>query len=239
MMNLSSGGTCNNELIELNTVYDCYHSCIDIEPQTTATMIGYIIRNNLVYWTAGMSMTPGSSVYAGISFGGEANTCYADSIQVYNNILKNLPFTGIDGHDYCSNILIHHNTIYGTHPSTTGQGIGIRNGGAHQIGTNIIRDNICQDATTICFQIVDHTKITTADYNAWYQSLGLSHDYTMIDGNPYHYNDQATYKSDTGYDAHGVWADPLFTDAANGVFTLQAGSPCKNTASDGTNMGAL
>src|SRR5437762_23138 len=32
--------------------------------------------------------------------------------------------------------------------------------------------------------------------------------------------------------------DPLFVDAANGDFQLQAGSPCIGTGSDGTDMGA-
>lgn len=38
-------------------------------------------------------------------------------------------------------------------------------------------------------------------------------------------------------DANSIEGDPLFTDPANGIFTLRAGSPAMGAASDGSNIG--
>lgn len=42
----------------------------------------------------------------------------------------------------------------------------------------------------------------------------------------------AEWKSRSGEDAHSMVSDPLFTNAANGVSTLTADSPCKDAGMD-------
>jgi hypothetical protein len=69
--------------------------------------------------------------------------------------------------------------------------------------------------------------MSEANNNLWYQSAGGTALYAEApEASEYHYNDQAAYKSATGFDTNGKWEDPKFIDAANGDFHLRTDSPC-------------
>ena len=56
---------------------------------------------------------------------------------------------------------------------------------------------------------------------------------------PYGQAALASWRQQTGADAHSIAADPLFVDPSVGNFQLQAGSPALTTASDGGAAGAF
>ena len=84
---------------------------------------------------------------------------------------------------------------------------------------NIIYTDV---ATSVGLIYWTSTGTLVSDYNQFYTT-----DVTLIfrkEGA--YYNTLALWAAGTGYDTHSVQSDPLFTDAANADFTLQASSPC-------------
>jgi PKD repeat protein len=68
---------------------------------------------------------------------------------------------------------------------------------------------------------------TTANYNLVYQDNGTSAEYIW---NGTTYGSQQTLNAATGQEAHGIFADPGFADAANSNFQLTAASPAIDSA---------
>lgn len=69
-----------------------------------------------------------------------------------------------------------------------------------------------------------NTSGNTFDYNCWYVNSGSTK--FIYDG--VQYNSFVSYKNNSGQDSHAVNSDPLFSDAANHDFHLNALSPCKD-----------
>lgn len=85
-------------------------------------------------------------------------------------------------------------------------------------------DVVSGGSTWVAIQVDDAAAVAVCDYNAWYTAGGTV--YANIAGSLYHSDDQAAYQAATGWDAHGLWQDPLVVSASD--LSLQAGSPCIN-----------
>ena len=111
----------------------------------------------------------------------------------------------------------------------------------------LIRDNIVFD-TSDPLTVGNSNTSVTLNYNGYHLSAD-DPDAIEYHGSNYSLANFNTYKSDTGQDANSATGDPLFVNTAdpdgpdNTWFTaddgllLQAGSPYKNAASDGLDMG--
>lgn len=103
-------------------------------------------------------------------------------------------------------------------------------GTAAYLVNHVWKNNIIEggNANGIAFSTpASLTWVNAADYNDWHTTLDkiierrdtwASYDFEAWQG--------------AGYDAHGISADPLFTNEASHVLTLQSGSPCKDTGTD-------
>ena len=236
LSNLTTYNTTNN-IVEDNTIFDCYHSCIDMQTTiSNGTNSGHIIRRNLIYTTPNYAKP--SLGCSGILIGSDAELRVIDDVEISDNIIFNIWSQGIGCYGYVTNTNFYNNTIYGTNPlNTTLYTAGIHIGGPGISGINI-KNNVVMDIYSgagggdRCLYISDSSQIFSCDNNLWYQSSGGTRMYTGVDSINYHYDDFAAYKTATGWDTNGLWEDPLMTDPANGDFTLQATSPCINAGVD-------
>jgi hypothetical protein len=205
--------TNSNNVIENNTVYDCYNSLILLNCRSGYTMQNNIIRNNYLYHSAGFSA---AVTDYGISF--LAQTGKTSSAKLHNNIVSTKR-RAISIDDYSENYEIYNNAIYSLY------GSGIRISGTGTSG-NILKNNIVSGAGLYALQVVDASAISACDYNLWYAPTGTA--YVLVGASAYHSDDFATYKSDTGWDAHGLWQDPLVVSVSDSNFRLQSTSPAIN-----------
>ena len=96
----------------------------------------------------------------------------------------------------------------------------------HYEGAGVtVKNNVFYGTGTAGIFNCDSYSGFTSDYNIAY-ALGS--------GNWGDWNDLAAWRTASGQDAHSSVADPSFTNAAGGDFTLQAGSPCIDV---GVNLG--
>jgi hypothetical protein len=76
--------------------------------------------------------------------------------------------------------------------------------------------------------IASYPKVTNAniqlDHNLYYTALGAN-DTSAFTWNNNNYSGFAAYRSGSHQDAHSVFANPKFVNAAAGNFALAAGSP--------------
>lgn len=208
-------------LIEGNTVYNCYHSLINIHGNASYTQENAIIRYNHVYadgdWVSGWGQGAGGA--NGIYVQGTAV-----NFKVYYNIVHDLPddtSTGgivVNGNTTGSQF-IYNNVIYKCYNNI--------NTGAGGV-TVTIKNNISFEAANYLIESQDDTNIT-CDYNCFYEGAGSFKTYTSGGGVD---TSWADYRSGSGFDANGINANPLFVNAASADFHIQAGSPCRNTGTD-------
>ncbi len=91
--------------------------------------------------------------------------------------------------------------------------------------------------------IFSYTGTSLFDYDGWVGSPYIgNHNLFQNRAGVVAFGDRgaslSAWKTNNGQDAASIEANPQFTNAANGDFSLQAGSPALNAASDGTNIGA-
>jgi hypothetical protein len=135
------------------------------------------------------------------------------------------------------NNLVYNNTVYGCN-------IGISvwqdlyDFTTATMQNNIIKNNICLGNVTRPLSCGNG-----GDNNGTYNGSGNVYEYNCFGVESANFirwavsGDKSTYDAwETAYggSTHSIEADPLFTNAAGGVFTLQAGSPCINA---GANLG--
>jgi hypothetical protein len=149
--------------------------------------------------------------------------------------------------------VIRHNSCYITNGPASGHGAnrgGIRFRTGGQYGGTFedmtITDNVLVYA--VDSRLYDYESIGsyptnhTNDYNLLYRPNGGSEggayapnatSYALSSGG------LTSWRAATTFGDHDIWAqDPLYTNPASGDLSLQTGSPARNAASDGLNMGA-
>ena len=112
------------------------------------------------------------------------------------------------------------------------------------VGVNGPYENLVLTNNIIAFNGNDQISITSppgdgntifSDYNCWLKDP-RSKRMSRLAGQPT--QTLAELQQVHGTDANSIEADPLFTDLANGVLTLEAGSPCFGAGEGGSNIGA-
>jgi hypothetical protein len=204
----------SNNLIEHNSVYNCgvYGIALQVGSQPSAQS-GNIVRYNAIYWDG--TFSGNVATVRGIMMVSAAG---AQDAQIYYNLIYGGPQYGIALSTLTINTLLYNNVI------KAGAAQGIYVSGTSTSGI-VLKNNIVVDASGYALYIIDSTKIAACDNNCWYAPSGTG--YAHVNASSYSSAQFATYKSDTGFDAHGKWENPLVVGAAN--FHLQAGSPCINT----------
>jgi len=213
--------------VEYNEIYDCYHSGIDAQC-LSGDLDDTIIRYNLWYLTPEYDT---SYETAGIHT--EAQSGYTiDNTEIYYNVLYNIGEHGIHIGARSAGVNIYNNVICGTLSGiASSDGIDI----ASSTSSNInIKNNIVVDILTNCFLVESSSPISSCDYNCWYNSVSVNNYVYVVGVGTYGVGDFDDYKTDTGFDIHGVWEDPKFIDKTNHNFQLQIISPCLNA---GINVG--
>jgi len=223
-----TGETVENGVVEDNVIFNCYWGQIDCKGSGTGVSQNHIIRRNSLSTTA--AYQDFSLNGPGVVVGCLDATASVSGIEISYNQIVHLAGTGINVYDYADDVIIANNTIGHAHASYTGSGVAIIVDG-DAIANVTITNNIGVDMAGGVF-LSNSTQILNCDYNLWYESIGGTQWYASVDGAYYHYNDQAVYKSDTGFDEHGLWIDPLFSDPDNDDFTLQLTSPGRNAGVD-------
>jgi parallel beta-helix repeat protein len=210
-----SGSYCVGTLVEYNSVHHCYQG---IEPDQLSSY--GIIRYNEIHNNTSIGIqidnTDYNQVYGNIVYNNGVNVdpdAYGCMIWVEGGININV------GNQIFNNVFYNN----------SGGGILIQNKNeALEVKNNIFLRNYEQSIFEINlasnFEDISGCDI---DYNCYYRPSG---DYFVTASSTQ--RNFTDWKSTTGFDAHSVNSDPLFTDIANSDFTLQAGSPCINAGTD-------
>jgi hypothetical protein len=224
--------TCVNNLIEYNIVYNSYHSLIDFQ-NINGTFSGAICRYNLLYCDATYDNV---LECGGINIGENSGGASVSYLQVYYNVIYDIPGPGISLYGAIDHLSLYNNVIVGTHSGYAGYSTAI-NVAQDTAASATIKNNIGMNFASGCFYIKGVNRLTACDNNLWYQAAGGTAIYAAIeDVASYHYNDLSAYKTAMGgtMEQHTLWQDPLFVNAVAYDFNLQAGSPCINA---GANVG--
>jgi len=225
------GITMTGCVIQRNTIYNCYHNCIDLMDSDTGTMTGNIVRYNFIY--SDSDYADPTKVSSGIHLGDGPNMHTA---KVCYNVIFNPMKAGIYLGTNNSGAEIYNNVVYGSNPLSAGTRTGI-----WVIDGNtgiIIKNNICMDNPDGCLKVATVGNIASCDYNCWYQSAGGTAKYVALGSGVltyYHYDDFAAYKAATGWDTHGKWENPDFANAGGTTavdYKLTSVSPCINAGVD-------
>jgi hypothetical protein len=204
-----------NAIVEHNEVYDCFNILIELRTNTPSTgaVDAAIIRYNNLYHT--ISFEPTGSAMAGIYLDGYSSASITSPL-IHNNLI-NVKKAGITISQYTADALIYNNSIL------SAEGIGISISGVTGVSGIVIKNNLVVNAAIAALKVVDKTTVAAADYNLWYTTAT---NYANVNATDYTSSGFAAYKSATGWDAHGLWQNPLVRSVSD--FHLQIGSPCIN-----------
>lgn len=201
-----------DNVIELNTVYDCRIAQILISAESGNDVSSNTVRYNNCYHTAGYVL--GAGYGFGINTLGTTGT--VGRTDIYCNVVS-VQKAAIEIDNNCANINVYFNTL----KSTAGKGVYVSGTGTSGI---VLKNNLLVDAAIYGLNVIDKTVLVACDYNLWYAPTGAV--YARIGTTNYSAAQFATYKSDSGFDAHGLWEDPVVVSSSD--LHLQAGSPARN-----------
>lgn len=209
----------NNTTIEGNEIYDCFHTGIDLQSGANIATTDIIIRYNLIYCTDDYDINYRT---LGI-FTKATNASYkVDGIEIYYNVIHDIPGNGIEIANLTNDVQILNNVLCRGHASYAGGRYGLQV--SIVTATDItIKNNIGIDWADACFNS-GNSDITACDYNLWYNTVSV--DKYVWYGQSYGVNDFEAYKSASGWDTNGLWESPDFVDKANNDFNLNSSSPC-------------
>ena len=143
---------------------------------------------------------------------------------LYNNRMAGIAMGGYDAErGSTENCFIINNTLYNNDTLEDGNGEILLQ---YDTQDNIIKNNIfyANDQGLMIGNPFTENINNVVDYNLYFSSAGITDSEWEWQSNSFQgFN---TYTLATGNDSHSLFLDPLFTDPANGDYTLQAGSPC-------------
>jgi hypothetical protein len=208
---------------------------------------GGTIQNNLIYNGGNVNNGNGAGATEHCIYYGGSNinvgynvlhdftgtgfkTAGCATCNVYYNLVYHNGYIGAQLYGGSSNVNFFSNVFYnnGWGQYGTGGFHLVNQGGASSnitLNNNIFLNNI--NVAVAGEQVtVDASSVTgfAEDYDILFSSVGT--DIAQYGGTDYSWSGW----QGIGYDTHGVNADPLFTSASGGVFTLQSGSPAIGAA---------
>jgi hypothetical protein len=226
--------TSHDIIVERNTLYNGFHTTgidLSIGLTNTSHFNNIILRNNLIYDDANMSVTAPEGYASNLIF----LQCYAShnstfkSIYIYNNIFKYPSLSAIQIENL-DNVFIFNNTFYGHNEQKTANTFHIW----LTTGTKyaLIKNNIFYTAldyhtnsSGMCIYCTINTSSVDSDYNLYYRTadnLGIAE----VGGRTYYRTSASwtAYKSVTGWEGHSPSpGNPKFISRSD--FHLQPGSP--------------
>ncbi len=196
----------SNNIIESNTVYDNYHTGIDImnNGDSLRFLNNTIIRYNRIFDNIDFK---GKEV--GIQLYG-FNGGKVKNARIYYNILYNNRGIGISIQDNCDSIFIYNNTVY--QPESTCFTLENNSGYVELI------NNIGEGDKYYAVLFVHNPANKIIDYNCWYRKSG---NLIWMDGN--YYEDLLLFSENTGFEKNGMNLNPML-NVLN--FKLKINSPC-------------
>jgi hypothetical protein len=205
----ASGGNISTVTIYNNTVYDNYHSQIDLQGYNAGpyTVTGVTIYNNYIYAT-GTHEDPGGAEGIWISGPTDA-TSKVDGVDIYYNIINGTNGVGIYLNDYVYDVDIYNNTIYG--------------GDSHAISCDYNEATTTNIKNNILSNNAFRGVLWTGNGNA-----------PSITNNDIYGNGTDTVSDNLKpIDPSNVTGDPLFVSAGSN-FRIRAGSPARDAGTDVT-----
>ena len=217
-----SGFTASNALIEDNTFYGGYHTtAMDVNTGSnsyTGGWDGIIFRRNLVYEPDVQMPNVSNQIFLQ-----RYNSTTLQNIYIYSNIFKG-PTNHSVHIERANYVFIYNNDFYQfnsynrdaqVYMDTSPTNIVIKN--------NIFYSTITTDGYSSLAAPVS-SGVVTADYNCYYR---VSNTPRIINQNGTVYYMNSSFPTSYGWESHGYKANPLFTDASNGDFTLTSSSTIK------------
>ncbi len=222
-------------IIEYNEVYNCYHVKIGIvrDPSSVNIPNGNIIRYNTVYDINPEGSGAATPVNKGMGievFGNSSSTgteLFVKNTRVYGNLVYNVKETAYYFPRFVDSIYVYNNMAYGA----TFQGFYFGKDATQTTsGHAWIYNNISSQNT---YEPINFEDVTdkVVDYNLYYPTKGFP--FNSANLSTYNIGTNLTTWQALGFDTHGVLGNPLFTNTATYDFSLQSGSPARNT---GTNL---
>jgi hypothetical protein len=206
---------CANVIVEYTTSYNNHHHQFDCKAGSDGDMNDNNTIRYCTAYTSGISPNVGgiSDLVHGIGIGCDRP---ARNTHVCYNLVYDIPDNGIQVDNSARDAEVANNTVVnaggcdfyiacGTAALTLKNNIGVNAGGDKLI-----------------LRVIDTTN-KTIDYNCWYATSGS---FAEMGADSVRYSDFSSYKSATGFDAHSLNVDPMFVNAAEHDFHLQAQSPC-------------
>jgi len=246
-----AGGLVQGNITHDNSAHGIY---------LTGTTTGVTVEGNTSYHNAYQyernangidDIAPGNSIIGNITYANEDTgiNIYSggNNALVSDNVTYDNGDHGIDDYNVTGGRIIG-NTVYGN----CTDGINVEGtSGNYNIENNVSMNNATGAIinptpiainpstglpyyTNLCNRRIGNIGVydsapatTTADYNLVYQSSSKSTEYTWAGTS---YSTQGALNAATGQEAHGIFADPQFVNAAAGNFQLTSGSPAIDSA---------
>ncbi len=211
-----------DNIIELNTFYDCQHSLILARTESqhgSNTLSGSIIRYNNLYHSEDYSPISGDGF--GINIYGTSGYLL-DDFQIYYNTVF-VKRAGIQLSGYVSNTDLSNNSII----SSLGKGISVEGLGNSNIS---VVNNLVAGAGLYGYYVPDSSQILSSNYNLFYAPSGTS--YANIDSTNYGSTGFDSYKTATGWDENSFWQNPLIVSSSTPDFHLSQSSVAINSGYD-------
>ena len=213
-----AGATVSNVIIRDNEIWDCPHTGIDIMATVSTSVLDNIqVYRNILYTT---SAYPATVYMTGIQTAGQSGGIVSN-VNIYNNLIYHGYGSGILIADDTRDTIVANNTVYGDNGSFDGITV------AEEASTITLKNNIVMEMGLNNYNVEDVTSLTAVDYNLSYHTTPEGDHQFKIGATKYSVSDFAAFKLATGFETHGVWADPKFISVTED-YRLNAGSPAQD-----------